>query len=395
MSEPVTHPDSEPLTVAVVGSCITRDNFNRHFNPDYKRWYAVGATTNQSSMIALMSPPVNEPWEAVKPLKPYGLWNVQSDLTREILTLLPEEQPDFLVLDFFGDIHFGVLRMPDGRFVTDNRWRLHKTDLHQRLTDDPRTVRLRWQDDADGYFALWAEAMDRFAAYVAEHCPRTRVVVHCGFNAVDVLRPGKRVPGRLGGTSDKGKAARREAKQGSAFWARLNQHARTAYGWEHIDLSREYYATFTEHPWGAFDVHYTMDYYRRFQAELHRLALRAELPGDLADRVDAVANAAAKRIRRELAWCRAMERHEAEVAESAARPLWRRVLQRAPQGEPPARPSGPGRDHVLLARLRDDLDADTWARVAELTSSADEHVAWIREIYEARAELRRAKAARS
>jgi hypothetical protein len=360
---------SEPLTVAILGSCITRDNFNRRFNPDYKRWYAVGSTTNQSSMIALMSPAVDEPWEPVQEMKPYGLWNVHSDLSREILELLPAEQPDFLMLDFFGDVHFGVLRLPDGRFVTDNRWRLHRTDLYRRLLDERGAVALRWQDDEDAYFELWTEAMDRFAAYVAEHCPRTRVVVHYGFNALEVLRSDEGAPGLLGPAGRPGKAARIEARKGNAFWRRLNEHARSAYGWEHINLSDEYYVTFAEHPWGSFDVHYTMDYYRRFQAELHRLALREELPAELATRVDAVAEAAAQRIQDEL------------------RP--------APAETVPAGPSDAGEDRARLAELREVLDEETWERVAELPRSADEHLALIRQIGEARAALRRSASARS
>lgn len=375
---------TEPRTVAVLGSCITRDNFNRTFNPDYKNWYAVGATTNQSSMIALMSPPVLEPWEPVQEMKPYGLWNVASDLTREVLGLLAEEPPDFLILDFFGDIHFGVLRLGDGRYVTDNRWRIHKTDLHQRLVADPATTRIRWQDDEDAYFALWVEAMDRFAVHVAEHCPRTRVVVHGGFNAVEVLRPGRSIPGPLGPAGAEGRPLRVEARRGSAFWARLNAHARTAYGWEGIDLSDEWYVTFAEHPWGAFEVHYTLDYYHRFQAELHRLALHDELSPGLAARVDAVADAASGRVRGELAWWRARDAQRARDRAEAKRPRWKRTLKPAPQVTLPPRPADPGEDHALLAALKGELDDSAWQRVAELTRSADEHVAWLRSVGEAK-----------
>lgn len=356
-------------TVAVLGSCITRDNFNRRFNPDYKQWYAVGPTTNQSSMIALMSPPVDEPWEPLAEMKPYGRWNVASDLSREILTLLPAERPDLVVLDFFGDVHFGVLRMPDGRYVTDNRWRLRKTDLYGRLMADPGTVAVRWQDDPDAYFALWTEAMDRFAAHVAEHCPDSRVVVHCGFNAVDVLRAGQDVPTPLGPPGRKGKPARVGIRRGNRFWARLNEHARTAYGWDHVDLSRERFATFADHPWGPFEVHYTMDYYRRFQAELHRVVLREQLPAELAARVDAVAEASARRIQVELG--------AAPPEEEAAAPRWRRLLGRSP------RDAGLTADRRLLESLRGDLDEDAWTRVAQLPESADERIAWLRAVREA------------
>ncbi len=207
------------------------------------------------------------------------------------------------------------------------------------------------------------------------------------------MRTGDSVPRQLAPSGPEGKSARVMGRRGNAFWTRLNEHAKTAYGWEHIDLSHEYYATFVDHPWGAFDVHYTLDYYRRFQAELHRLALHDELPPELSARVDAVADAAAQRIHDELAWWRAADRAEARAAEEAQRPRWRRILKPGLAVSAPPRPSGPGADRVLLDGLRGDLDDETWARVAELSQSADDHVAWIREVREARAARRRSKAA--
>lgn len=368
-------------TVAVLGSCITRDNFNRRFNPDYKTWFRVGPTTNQSSMIALMSPPINESWEPVKEMRPYGLWNVHSDLSREILDLLRAEQPDLIAIDFFGDVHFGVLRMADGRYLTNNRWRIWKTDLYERLQEDERTETMRWQDDEDAYIVLWTEAMDRFAAYVAEHCPNSRVVVHCGFNAREVVRAGVQVPEPL---APKGKAGRRA----NAFWSRLNAHARSAYGWDHIDLGGESYASFTEHPWGAFAVHYTMDYYHRFLSELNRLSLHDELPVELAERVDAVGEAASRRVREELAHWRRLNKRLAESEQRPPRGLRRlRGSSSDVGGKRP--PPASGEDHRLLAGLRDELDEATFERVEQLPRSADEHVAWIRSVWEPRIALRR------
>lgn len=376
-------------SVAVLGSCITRDNFNSRFNPEYKTWFRVASSTNQSSMIALMSPPVDEPWEPVRPMKPYGLWNVGSDLSREILDLLREDPPDLLVLDFFGDIHFGVLQMADGRFLTDNRWRIHKTDLYQRLMADEGTRVLHWQDDEEGYFALWVDAMDRFAEYVATHCPQTRVVVHCDFNAHEVLKPESPTPGWMGPDGPK---ARTQARRANAYWARLNQHAVTAYGWEGIDLGDEWYVSFSDHPWGPFAVHYTMDYYHRFLAELQRLVLRAEQPA-LAARVDELAEAAADRVRAELEHWQAVAR--AEETDGRPRTGWRRLVRRTPAPADLTRPDpATGADHELLARLRADVDDATYERLAQLPRSADEHVAFLREVWTARVELRRAEAAR-
>lgn len=373
----------EALSIAILGSCITRDNFNSQFNPEYKRWFQVGQTTNQSSMIVLMSPPVDEPWKPVRDMKPYGLWNVRSDLSREILHLLRQEPPDILVLDFFGDVHFGILRMPDGRYLTNNRWRIHKTDLYQRLLADEATKVIRWQDDPDAYFTLWVEAMDRFAAFIGEYCPDTPVVVHCGFNAVEVMEQGQREPSRM---RPKGKPPRAEGRAGNRFWARLNEHARSAYGWESIDLRDEWYVTFTEHPWGPFPVHYTMDYYHRFQAELHRLVLQRELTADLAARIDAVAEAASARVRTELACLRSAEQR-GRAKSGPMRRLGHRT-RRSPRTDL-ARPAlGGAEDHRLLDELALDLHQDDWDRVAELPRSADEHVTWLRRVGVSRISVR-------
>ncbi|KRC54001.1 MULTISPECIES: DUF6270 domain-containing protein [unclassified Nocardioides] len=367
--------DAPTKTVSVLGSCISRDNFNRRFNPGYKRWYSVGATTNQSSMIALMSPPIDEPWEPLEPMKPYGLWNVGSDLSREILTLLPQERPDVVVLDFFGDVHFGVLRLADGRYLTDNRWRVRKTDLHQRVLDAPGTERIRWQDDAERYFDLWVEAMDRFAAFLAAEVPDTQVVLHCGFN-VDAVIPS-------GGTlaSPMPPRRRRGARAGSQFWHRLNEHARSAYGWDHIDLGEEHWVTFEDHPWNAMAVHYTYDYYPRFLAELDRLVLRREVDPDTAAGIDAVAAAAADHVLAVAQWHRqSIARAEALAAERE-RPRWKRLLRPGDVPAPPAPPplDGAARAEELLAEVRRRVDEATYPRVERLVTSARTHADWLLE----------------
>ncbi|MET3961447.1 hypothetical protein ABIE44_001381 [Marmoricola sp. OAE513] len=275
-------------SVAVCGSCITRDNFNSRFNADYRRWYSVVAQSNQSSMIALMSPPVDPDVQDTDGLSDYDAWNVRSDLSRAFLDEIVAAQPEHLILDFFGDLHFGVLRLPDGRYVTDNRWKLHKTAQHASWVEAGGTRVLRPLDDPEAYFALWVEAMDRFAAHVAEHCPATRVIVHHGFYADKVVT----------GAGGRPRSLRRHAnlpalKVGriNDFWARLDAHAVTAYGWDSIDLTAERYASVADHPWGPFWVHYSLDYYHRFLAELHVLDLAGRVPDDDAVRVAEVGDA--------------------------------------------------------------------------------------------------------
>lgn len=279
-------PVPDPRSVAVFGSCTTRDNFNSRFNPDYKLRYDVRLAANQTSVITMMSPPLDPDFTPTRAMSEYDQWNIRSDLTREFLPLLADLKPDYLILDFFADVHFGVLRLEDGRYVTNNRWKFWRTDLYQKLLDTESFERLRIFDDPDGYVELWAEALARFAAYVEEHCPDTKVVVHCGFNTDELVPPGSTRPVPLR-TYKKG--SRINVPLANELWARLDDHAISTYGWDAIDLRGEGYVTHADHPWGPFYVHYTMDYYPRFLAELDLIDLRDSLEPDALARVEAIA----------------------------------------------------------------------------------------------------------
>lgn len=280
-------------TVAICGSCATRDNFNSRFNPDYKRWYDTALSNHQSSMLALMSPPVEPDIDEADALSPHEEQTLRADMTRSFLAGLAELEPDYLVIDFSGDAWFGALRLPDGRYLTDNEWKLRKTAYHARLMAAGGSTELHWRTDTDGYFALWTEAMDRFAAFLAEHCPDTHVIVH-RLRSVGLVSTGP---------TDRPRNLRRFArlqpldlKAINAFRTRMDDHATSAYGWDQIDLRHERYTALGDHPWGAFWVHYTYDYHRRFLAELHQRDLEARLDDEVLARVRTIASAGRLRL---------------------------------------------------------------------------------------------------
>ncbi|MCW2781079.1 MAG: hypothetical protein JWR35_1528 [Marmoricola sp.] len=286
-----------PAVVAIAGSCTTRDNFNSRFNADYKRFYSCDLAANQTSIIAMMSPPVEPVFEPIGTMTDYDRWNVESDMSREFLPLVAELQPEYVILDFFGDIHFGVIRLDDGRYLTDNRWKLWRTDFYKEREAAGSFTRLRFQTDPEEYFALWCEAMDRFGGYLAEHCPNTRVIVHRGYNTNLTTAPGEPGPITLRQYKvSQGKSlSPLDVPLANALWARLDDYAIEKFGWASIDLRAEGYTSYAEHPWGVFYVHYTPDYYHRFLAELHKIHLSSRLSAaddDLLARISEIEAAA-------------------------------------------------------------------------------------------------------
>ncbi|MGN6251185.1 MAG: DUF6270 domain-containing protein [Marmoricola sp.] len=291
---------SSPSVVAVAGSCLTRDNFNSRFNPDYKRFFSCDLTANQMAMIALMSPPFDEVTDVGAPpgMPAYGLWNVRTELDRSFLQDVVATQPDYLILDFYGDVHFGVVQLDDGRYLTRNRWKLMKTGFWRHLDEGGRIRRrLDIFEDPDGYFAVWREALDRFAGHLAEHCPDTHVIVHRGWNTDEVAAPGHPLPIPL--TRFK-KIRRFDVPRGNELWARLDDYCIATYGWDVIDLRPLRVPSTADHPWKAGRVHYAPDYYHRFLAELHKIHLRRTgTDADLLARIDAIEQAAAEPVTRE------------------------------------------------------------------------------------------------
>lgn len=289
-------------TVAICGSCTSRDNFSSRFNPEYARWFSVAADVFQTSIISLMSPaltPEDMPELVSGPGSgadgeelDYQVRITREDASRVFLSKLAEAQPDYLVLDFFADVHFGALLLRDGRYLTDNRWMLWPTSFYRRISEQGGTTQLRILKDPDAYVALWTEALDRFAAFVAEHCPGTRVIVHRGLNVDEVLLPGNPRPVRV---REARKTRPINVRRANKLWARLDDYAIETYGWTSIDLRDEGYTSYAEHPWKPFYVHYTPDYYHRFLAELLTLDLEGELAADDWAQVRAISDAAHER----------------------------------------------------------------------------------------------------
>lgn len=255
----------KPTTVAVLGSCISRDNFNSRFNPDYRVRFTCPLHQNQTSLISLMSTPIVQPWAPTTEMNDYDRWNVATELDKSFLTEVVALQPDYLLLDFFADAYFGVARLDTGEHVTDNRWKLRHTDLYRSWKDADRLTRLRLVRDAEAYLPLWREAFDAFVRFARERLPRTALVLHRGRFTDSIRLPGSAAPESLREHRD---AKRRiPVERSNRRWAQLDDYAAGRVD-AVIDLTDVDYPTFPDHPWGPFYVHYGLDYYPRFLAQL-------------------------------------------------------------------------------------------------------------------------------
>lgn len=331
-------------TVAVLGSCITRDVFNSRFNPDWRDHWDCVLGQNQSSVVAMMSRAVEAAPEVIGDVPAYRAEVVRSDLTKSFLDRVTELAPDYVVLDFFADVHFGVLDLGDDVMVTNNRWHLHKTPFFRDLKAAGPLSPVRWQQDPDAYVELWKSAFDQLVVLLRARLPQTVLVVHHGFNTAKVLLTGE---DRVIPLREYKKVHPLNVRRANQVWRRLDAYAAAVPGVESIDLTSGRYTSFDQHPWGPFYVHYTLDYYRDFLAALDLLHVRrrladlglsheAALLESAVDGLESRSKEEVERLRRKLARERVRTRRArqevARYADETAGQTLRRLVRRGRPG---------------------------------------------------------------
>lgn len=317
-----------PATVAVLGSCATRDNFNSRYNPGYRQFYECRLHQNQTSLIALMSPPMQVEWAPTGIMTDYDRWNIETEFDRSFLADVVELQPTYLILDFFADVHFGVLRLRDGNYVTNNRWKIRKTDWFENVRAERAFDRLSIFLDPAGYQEVWQEHYRRFDAFVREKLPDTTVVVHRRVN-VELIRLRDRPrPVRL---QRHAQIKRVDVAQANRLGRELDDFAIATSGAEQIDLTQVPWMTYEDHPLRPYYGHYEMPYYHRFLAELHQIHLRRTLGAEIGLMVRQVDRARAEEaalltgdLEQQIARLRSrLERQAQRIAQLESRPTWR------------------------------------------------------------------------
>lgn len=245
-----------PIDVAIFGSCVTRDVFNRRFVPGYSDVFTSVAYAGQTSLLSLMARAVIPP--DLSDLSGDTRGEVEKEFSRQFLDDIRSQQPEYLILDFFADVHFGCIQW-DGSLVSRNRWKFLTSEAYKEA---PRVRELL--PDTDEYLRLWTKALDEFLNFVATNSPSTKIVLHRARNVSQNVHADGSVH-----TYRSAEVARKM----NDWWDRLDNIAEDRGVVRVIDVFDENTRTFENHPWGSFYVHYEFAYGQRVFAALSRIAL--------------------------------------------------------------------------------------------------------------------------
>lgn len=240
--------------IAILGSCVTRDNFNSLFNKNYKMFFDVVAYHHQSSVLSLMSKPL--PFiegEDLTSLRDFDKWHLRSELSKEFLGLLANKNIDYLIIDFYGDLYNSVIKLDDENYLTDNP-KFKNLSFFKNHKN-----RMNIKDEKDLFLVLWKEKVDAFFRFIKEVTPNTKVILNRSRFA-DTFENGK----SLTAFRKQMNIQTIDVDEMNAIWDILDNYVIDNYDVITIDMNEKTYHLSETHPWKAFYVHYTMDFYDDF-----------------------------------------------------------------------------------------------------------------------------------
>lgn len=244
-------------TVDVVGSCVSRDNFNSRLSPGWKSYFSLGNEHYQSSFLSLMSKPVEAPVEELECVDEHSTRVTVRDFTKQYLAdLIGGEAPDVLVVDFFADARFGCLRAL-GSLVTNNAWKLHNTRYWTEAVDERQTLNL-W-DDEEEYLQAFRTAAQEFETLRRRNFPKTRVILNGARAVYSYFDKGTRV-----------EFPKKFVSELNMRWSKLDDIFLQYVPAEVISAGGAKTLSDSSHPRGPSPYNYEPEFYRIFREELLR-----------------------------------------------------------------------------------------------------------------------------
>lgn len=163
----------------VFGSCTCRDIFNSTLNKDYKKYFRIGPTGIRLSFISIMQEPVKYSPDSLKLLPEnkenelFSLW-IKLDLDKRFLDELKKDKFEYMVMDTYYDVDFGIVDIGDNNYITNNV-RLNQTEFFENL-EHKRFMKINY--DTENYFELWKRNCDLFFEFIKENCSNLKIILN-------------------------------------------------------------------------------------------------------------------------------------------------------------------------------------------------------------------------
>ncbi|PGD05772.1 DUF6270 domain-containing protein [Bacillus toyonensis] len=260
--------NNSATNVAILGTCFSRNAFNSsdYFNPQYKKLYKCIYTQFHSSVISLVSNPVDfnmEDWKA-EGLKQSDINYIQSDFTKSFFENLKNYKPEYLIIDFYVDACREVIQLGDNQFITLN-YLIPGTKFYKNLQGCKVVSHLNNKE----YFSLWKSSLDKFADELLSIIPENKIILNRG----RLTQKYRDVDNKIKEYSEKG-----IIKRNNDLWDKMeNYFLYKMPNVKIIDMQKTKYTGYYKHPFGNTYAHYESGYYKEFMNKLNEIVLEDKI----------------------------------------------------------------------------------------------------------------------
>ncbi|HAA6420020.1 TPA_asm: teichoic acid biosynthesis protein [Listeria monocytogenes] len=257
-TNPAPESNANPLKIAVMGSCFSRNAFNSKpfFNPDYKRFFEVTFTQSHTSLFSVLS----KPYTGVN-IDDYSNMTdnerrtLQADFDKGFFEKLENSNSDYLLLDLYADVLRGPIWLESGEILS-----LSYISEQTGILNDLPIKRLLDHSNNDAFFQEWTSYADKFIEKLLTVMPAERIILNKGgFTTKYYDKNGAIQEYKI----------KMRIERNNYFWDRLNNYflskVPTA---QVIDFTKKPYIGDYYYPFGHSFSHYESGYYKDFMREM-------------------------------------------------------------------------------------------------------------------------------
>ncbi|MGB9979571.1 DUF6270 domain-containing protein [Methanobacterium sp.] len=252
------------INVGVIGACVSRDNFNSLFNSGHNRLFNCKLYIGHITFPSLVSEKIDFNEEDIDHKDPLEVGAIKRELSRSFIKELQKASDlDYLIIDFYSDIYYGIV-IADDMIFTDNYDRVSKTKFYSNLENKKFLTLL---NNPDEYFEIWKESFHNFVEMIETIMPNVKIII----NKARAMKEYKDQQGNIRCIS-----MSRDPDEVNEKWDKLDDYCIKTFGFQYIDLSAKDYFSHENYPFGGPPraVHYTKDFYENFIMELSSIVVQ-------------------------------------------------------------------------------------------------------------------------
>ncbi|MEO5950339.1 MAG: DUF6270 domain-containing protein [Candidatus Saccharimonadales bacterium] len=248
--------------IDIVGSCVSRDVFNSRFTDGYKDYVEIGETVYQTALPSLIDETPAPLISETDKIKRVFIQTLNEEYSGNNLQRVIDSRPDFILFDFFADVHMGVTRKM-GRYVTRNHMAfqiLSNADDHFEDQDIKAPDRMRFGDNE--YNQLAVKSLRTLSDRLKSDLPKTELIINSARFSTAHIDETKTVH-EFANTDS--------LQRKNTFWDLLDVMAVDELDAQRISHGDSLFIASPNHPWGLHSVHYTQAYYDNLWKEVRRI----------------------------------------------------------------------------------------------------------------------------